>query len=68
MIENRLRVIAAERYLTARKISKDTGIAESTLSKMMNNKSTMISYSALNALCNYLKITPNDFFEHKEDK
>lgn len=68
MIENRLRVIAAERYLTARKISEGTGIFEPTLSKIMNNTTTGIKYATINKLCKYLKITPNELFTYTEDK
>ena len=68
MIENRLRVIAAERYLTARKISEDTGIFETTLSKIMNNTTKGIKYATINRLCKYLQITPNELFTYTEDK
>lgn len=64
MIRNNLSLLLAERGLKATKVSFDTGIARSTLSKIVNNASEKIDYSTINSLCNYLKITPCDFFEY----
>lgn len=65
MIRNRLSVLLAERGLKATKVSNDTGIAKSTLSKITNNSSEKIDYSTINTLCRYLRITPCDFFEYE---
>lgn len=67
MIENRLRVIAAERYLKITKISDDTGISRTTLTAMSNNTAKGITYATINTLCKYLHITPNELFIYKED-
>lgn len=64
MIRNNLSLLLAERNLKATKVSNDTGIARSTLSKIVNNTSEKIDYATINSLCNYLKITPGDFFEY----
>lgn len=64
MIRNKLSVLLAERGIKATKVSNDTGIARSTLSKITNNSSEKIDYSTINTLCRYLKITPCDFFEY----
>lgn len=67
MIDNRLRVILAERYLRASKVSAETGIAKSTLSKLINNKTTSFQYGTLNTLCKYLNVTPGELLVYKED-
>ncbi|USJ20212.1 helix-turn-helix domain-containing protein [Lactococcus formosensis] len=64
MIINKLNVLLAERYIRASKLAKDTGIAQSTISKIVNNSTSQIDYSTLNTICNYLKITPGEFFEY----
>lgn len=64
MIRNQLSTLLAERSLTASKLANDTGIAKSTLSKITTNSSGKIDYSTINTLCNYLKVTPADFFEY----
>lgn len=64
MLRNKLSILLAERGIKATKVSNDTGIARSTLSKINNNSSEKIDYSTINTLCRYLKITPCDFFEY----
>lgn len=53
----------AQRNLKATRIATDTGIARSTLSSITNNSSKMIQLETVNTLCQYLEITPNDFFD-----
>ena len=62
MITNKLSVLMAERKLKATHISSDTGIARSTLSGLINESSKMIQFETINTLCNYLHVTPQDFF------
>ena len=64
MIINRLSILLAERNIKASQLSVDTGIAKSTLTKITNNNSIQIDYLTLNKICNYLKVTPNDFFDY----
>lgn len=64
MIINRLSILLVERNIKASKLSVDTGIAKSTLTKITNNNSIQIDYLTLNKICNYLKVTPNDFFDY----
>ena len=68
MIGNRLRIIMAENYLNIAKVHKDTGIARTTLTMIYYNEAAGIRYETLNKLCNYLKITPADFFDFAPDK
>ncbi len=63
MIINKLNLLLAERYIKASKLSKETGIAQSTISKIVNNSTTQIDYATLDSLCRFLEVTPSDFFE-----
>ena len=64
MIINRLSVLLAERNVRANRLAVETGIALSTLTRINNNRSSQIDYETLNSICNFFKITPNDFFDY----
>lgn len=64
MIRNRFSVLLAERELTASKVSADTGISRSTLSTLVNNSGDGVQFKTLDKICNYLEISPNDFFDY----
>lgn len=64
MIRNRLNVLLAERNLTIKDVNKKTGLSRTTISNMINGISDGLQLSTLDVLCNYLEITPNDFFEY----
>lgn len=63
LIRNRLSILLAERNLKITKVSKDTGIARSTITTIAQNDVKMIQLDTINALCIYLGVTPGDFFE-----
>jgi DNA-binding Xre family transcriptional regulator len=63
LIRNRLSILLAERNLKITKVSKDTGIARSTLTTIAQNDVKMIQLETINALCIYLGVNPGDFFE-----
>ena len=48
----------------ANRLAVETGIAPSTLTRINNNRSSQIDYETLNSICNFFKITPNDFFDY----
>lgn len=62
MLKNNLLIVFAEKKTKASKVSKETGIAESTISNFANNK-TDIKLSTLIKLCNALKIRLSDLIE-----
>ncbi|MER2107667.1 MAG: helix-turn-helix transcriptional regulator [Solibacillus sp.] len=64
MIKNRLAVLLAERGLKITKVSHDTGISRNSITSLVQNDSEMIRLETINNLCNYLGVTPNDFFEY----
>jgi len=54
MIRSRLRVLLAERGLSASRLSQATGIQRSTLSHLMNNRVTRYQADVLDRICRYL--------------
>lgn len=66
LIRNRLSVLLAERNLKITRVSKDTGIARSTITSIAQNEVKMIQLETINSMCIYLGITPCEFFEFSE--
>ena len=64
MIRNNLAKLMIDRNITATQIFNDTGIARSTISKISNNNTDKISMETIDKLCNYLNVTPADFFDY----
>ncbi len=62
MLANRLGVLIAERQLSIKQISEDTGISRNTISNITNNIKANISTEIIDKLCNYLAVTPSEFF------
>lgn len=62
MLTNNLLVILAQKRTNASEVSRDTGIAKSTISKIINNK-TDVKLSTLIRLCNSLKVSLSDLVE-----
>ena len=63
MLRNNLAKLMIDRGVTATQLFNDTGIARSTISKISNNNTDKISMSTIDKICNYLRITPADFFD-----
>ena len=53
----RLSELMEEREITAYKLSKDTGIAQSTLSEVINNKNKTLSTQNITKIANYFGCT-----------
>ncbi|KRN92512.1 helix-turn-helix domain-containing protein [Pediococcus stilesii] len=64
MLANRLNILLAERQLTNKQVVNDTGISRNTISNIVNNPNANISNETIDVLCNYLEISPSDFFEY----
>lgn len=64
MLRVNLNMLLAERSLTASRLAKDTGISKTTLSSLVNNTGKGIQYDTIDNICNYLNITPDDFFDY----
>lgn len=65
MLENRLWILMAERQTKISAISDDTGISRTTLTNLKYHRASRIDFKTLDILCQYLRITPGDFFEYK---
>lgn len=64
-IQSRLGVLLAEKkmqgnILTAKELSEQIGVAQSTISSLVNNRTTRISFEVLNKLCHFFRCTPNE--------
>ncbi len=65
MIRNRLKELMAERGLKASRIANDIeNLSRNTINSTVNNNGKMIQFETINLLCQYLGVTPNDFFEY----
>lgn len=66
-ISYRLDELLKLRGLTAREVSKRTGIATSTLSAIRKNNAERIDRKTLNRLCEALRCTPGDLIVYTPD-
>ena len=64
LIINKLALIVAQKRIKITQVAKDTGLSRTTLTTLSQNKSKRIDNETLNSLCNYLRISPNTFFEY----
>lgn len=64
MIINNLSKIMKLKGYTATRIYAETNISRSTLSGLSKNSTKMIQIDTLNSLCNFLEITPSEFFSY----
>lgn len=62
MIKSNLAVLLAERGLKIADVYNDTGISKTTLMALSENKGKGIQFETIDKLCNYLNISPQDFF------
>lgn len=61
-MKNQFRVILAIKKLTIAEVFKDTGISKTTLYGLYHERTKNPSMPTVLKLCEYLKITPNEFF------
>jgi putative transcriptional regulator len=59
----KLQEILDNRNISIYSLSKEIGVAQNNLSKLVKGDTTSIKYDILEKLCNILNITPNDIFE-----
>lgn len=64
MLRVNLNMLLAERNLTASRLSKETGISKTTLTSLVNNTGKGIQYDTIDTICNFLGVTPNEFFDY----
>lgn len=64
MIICNLAVLLAQRQLKITRVSNDTGISRTTLTALNQNESKGVQFETINALCQYLKVNPSNFFQY----
>lgn len=62
LLENKFRVILAERKLRIGDVYDNTGIAKTTLYSLYHEKTKNPNSAIIMKICKYLEITPNEFF------
>lgn len=65
MIKNRLAELLAERNLKISRVANDIpNLSRNTITSTAQNDTKMIQIETINMLCQYLEISPADFFEY----
>lgn len=65
MIRNRLKELMDVRGLKATRIANDINdLSRNTINSTVNNSGKMIQFETVNLLCQYLGVTPKEFFEY----
>ncbi|PCF86506.1 helix-turn-helix domain-containing protein [Staphylococcus intermedius] len=64
MIQSRLSVLMAERGLKISDLYEETGISKTTLMAIAENTGKGIQFDTVDKLCNFLGVTPCDFFDY----
>ncbi|WP_081315979.1 helix-turn-helix domain-containing protein [Brochothrix thermosphacta] len=64
-VQNNFSKILGERLLKITKVSEDTGIARSTLTRIYYKKNKAISFDVLVLLCDYLDIELSELISYK---
>lgn len=65
MLIPNLSVLLAQRRLTITRVSQDTGLSRTTLTALCTGSAKGIQFDTLDALCQYLRITPGDLFLYR---
>lgn len=68
MIRNNLAVLMAKKKIRAAELYRMTGISESTLSHLYNEKTTMVSFDTIDKLCEALECEVGELFERVPNK
>ncbi len=69
MIKMRLHILFAEKRITRKQLSEDTGIRLATISAYCNEKYKYLVPDHLSLICDYLSCELSDLIEYvKEDK
>jgi putative transcriptional regulator len=68
MIKLRVKEILDQKGYTKYWLYKQMGMSYQNFSKMINNETSSIKYSNLEALCDILQCTPGDLFEYAPER
>lgn len=67
-MKNELRVIMAKKKLKVVDVFNDTGISKTTIYGLYEETTQHPSASTILKICEYLEVTPNEFFGIKKDR
>jgi putative transcriptional regulator len=64
----KLKVVMADRDISARKLAEKTGLTYGAIVKLRNETPKQVTVSTLTALCHALECTPDELMEITEDE
>lgn len=64
MIITNLAMLLAQRQMKITRVASDTGISRTTLTALSKNNSKGVQLETMDTLCQYLSVSPADFFEY----
>lgn len=65
MIRNKLAELLAERNIKISRVAAEIpDLSRNTITKVASNSGKMLQMETINSLCQYLKVSPADFFEY----
>ncbi len=67
MVIIKLNKLLIDKQMTQKDLAKMLGLSMTTVSKIVNHKTKMISYELLNSLCKILNCEVKDILEYRED-
>ncbi|GFO80102.1 helix-turn-helix domain-containing protein [Lactococcus lactis] len=62
MISQKLRVLLAQRTMKNRDLANETGIAQSTISRITSGKTKVIQFDTIEKICKSLHVEPSELF------
>ena len=68
MLANRLKILLAERDLSIKDVVNATGLTRPSISNMVNNPFATIAIDNVDKLCNYLEVSPKEFFDQPKSE
>ncbi|MCT7970277.1 helix-turn-helix transcriptional regulator [Laspinema sp. D1] len=68
MIRWKLKVVMADRDMSAKRLAELTGLSYGAIIKLRNETPVQVNVSTLTALCNALDCTPDELMEYSSDE
>lgn len=65
---NMERAERGERPLSQAQIARASGVPQSVISTLVNDKTRRIDFDTINGLCNFFNVAPGDLFDHAPDE
>lgn len=67
-MKNNLSMLMGKKRVSALKLSKEIGISRTTIHGLYHERTKSPDMQVVMKLCDYFKVTPNEFFGIKENK